>query len=118
MTTQERIWNLTRAHFLERNVAPGGSGRDFDYPNARFYEEAIPSGPGQGAHLTLDQLNLMLDEYYEARGWGNNGNPSPELLADLKLDDVAANLAARNLLGGLTAPLPAVRGERYKPKAF
>ena len=111
----ERIWNLNRAHYIERN---GGPGRKHDYPNARFYEEAVPTGPSQGARLTLEDLDLMLDEYYVARGWGNDGNPSREVLLDLGLDACVANLEREGLIGSLTAPLPPVRGERYKPKAF
>jgi hypothetical protein len=60
----------------------------------------------------------MLDEYYVARGWGNDGNPSREVLLDLGLDACIANLEREGLIGSLTAPLPPVRGERYKPKAF
>lgn len=115
MRLSDRIWNLNRAHYIERN---GGPGRKFDYPNARFYEEAVPSGPAKGARLTLADLDVMLDEYYEARGWGKNGNPTREVLEDLDLPEVAANLARLGMLGELTAPLPPVRGEKYKPKAF
>ena len=115
MRLSDRLWNLNRAHFLERN---GGPGRRFDYPNARFYEEAVPSGPSQGARLTMDDLDVMLDEYYVARGWGKDGNPSREVLLDLGLDACVANLEQAGLLGGLMEPLPPVRGERYKPKAF
>lgn len=115
MRLSDRVWNLNRAHYLERN---GGPGRRFDYPNARFYEEAVPSGPSKGARLTLEDLDVMLDEYYVARGWSKDGNPSREVLHDLDLDEVAANLAGIGCLGELSEPLPPVRGERYKPKAF
>ena len=115
MRLSDRLWNLNRAHYLERN---GGPGRKFDYPNARFFEEAVPSGPAKGAKLSLDDLDVMLDEYYAARGWGKDGNPSREVLADLGLDDAAEHLAKLGFLGELMEPLPAVRGERYKPKAF
>jgi aldehyde:ferredoxin oxidoreductase len=115
MRLSDRLWNLNRAHYLERN---GGPGRKFDYPNARFYEEAVPSGPSQGARLTMADLDVMLDEYYVARGWGKDGNPSREVLLDLGLDGCIANLEREGLLGSLMAPLPPVRGERYKPKAF
>jgi len=115
MRLSDRIWNLNRAHYLERN---GGPGRSFDYPNARFYEEAVPSGPGKGARLTMEDLDVMLDEYYQVRGWGKDGNPSREVLLDLGLPECAANLEQRGMLGELFAPLLAVRGERYKPKAF
>ncbi|MBI4861318.1 MAG: aldehyde ferredoxin oxidoreductase family protein [Candidatus Riflebacteria bacterium] len=115
MRLSERIWNLNRAHYLERN---GGPGRAFDYPNARFYEEAVPSGPAKDARVTLADLDVMLDEYYAVRGWGRDGNPSREVLLDLGLADAAANLAKLGCLGTLMEPLPAVRGERYKPRAF
>ena len=115
MRLSDRLWNLNRAHFLERN---GGPGRKFDYPNARFYEEAVPSGPSKGARLTLEDLDFMLDEYYVARGWGKDGNPSREILLDLGLDACVTNLERAGMLGSLMAPLPPVRGERYKPKAF
>ena len=115
MRLSDRLWNLNRAHFLERN---GGPGRSHDYPNARFYEDAVPSGPGKGDRLTMEDLDVMLDEYYEARGWGKDGNPSREVLLDLGLDSCVTNLEKAGLLGELLAPLPAVRGERYKPKAF
>jgi hypothetical protein len=68
--------------------------------------------------LTMADLDVMLDEYYAARGWGANGNPSREVLLDLGLADTVARLEQLGMLGELTAPLPAVRGERYKPKAF
>ncbi|MDZ4164777.1 MAG: aldehyde ferredoxin oxidoreductase family protein [Smithellaceae bacterium] len=118
MKASERVWNLNRAHFLTRHAQIDRSGRSFDYPNARFYEEAVPTGPGKGARLTLEQLDLMLDEYYAARGWGKNGNPTKEVLLDLGLADVASRLEEAGLLGALTEELPAIRGERYKPKAF
>jgi sulfur carrier protein ThiS len=89
MRLSDRLWNLNRAHFLERNGCPG---RKFDYPNARFYEEAVPTGPSKGARLTLEDLDVMLDEYYVARGWGKDGNPSREVLLDLGLDACVANL--------------------------
>ncbi len=118
MKQSERIWNLNRAHFLERNAHISKSGRSYDYPNARFYEEPVPSGPGKGAIVTKEQIEFMLDEYYMSRGWGKDGNPSKEVLFDLGLKDVAANLERAGMIGQLMTDLPPVRGERYKPKAF
>ena len=77
MRTSEKVWNLTRAHYIQRN---GGPGRNHDIPPARYYEEEIPSGPAKGKKLTLEQINLMLDEYYAGRGWDNKGNPTAEIL--------------------------------------
>lgn len=116
LKTSEKIWNLVRCHYLERNPA---NGRTFDYPPARSWEDKIPSGPGKGKGLSLEQIEAMLDDYYACRGWDNDGNPSREVLHDLKLDFAADNLQKIGLLGKpLPGGIPAVRGERYKPKAF
>lgn len=116
LKTSEKVWNLVRCHYLERNRA---NGRTFDYPPARAWEDKIPTGPGAGKGLTREQIETMLDEYYASRGWDNDGNPSREVLHDLRLDFAADNLEKIGLLGRpLPNGIPAVRGERYKPKAF
>ena len=114
--TSEKIWNLVRCHYLERNR---GNGRTFDYPPARAWEDKIPTGPSAGKGLSKEQVEGMLDDYYACRGWDYNGNPSREVLHDLGLDFAAKNLEKIGLLGkSLPNGIPAVRGERYKPKAF
>jgi aldehyde:ferredoxin oxidoreductase len=114
--TSEKIWNLVRCHYLERNRS---NGRTFDYPPARAWEDKIPSGPNKGKGLSKEQIEGMLDDYYASRGWDMSGNPSRELLHDLKLDFAADNLEKIGLLGKpLSGGIPAIRGERYKPKAF
>ena len=55
-------------------------GRKFDYPPARFYEEPIPSGPNKGYFISLKDIEMLLDEYYKARGWDPNGIPTNETL--------------------------------------
>ncbi len=61
----------------------------------------------------------MLDEYYEARGWDKNGNPTREVLEDLGLIFAADNLEKLGFLGKpIPGGIPSVRGEKYKPKAF
>ncbi|MGB3863047.1 MAG: aldehyde ferredoxin oxidoreductase C-terminal domain-containing protein, partial [Candidatus Aminicenantaceae bacterium] len=116
LRTSEMIWNLTRCHYLERNR---DIGRVFDYPPARSWEDEIPSGPGKGKGITMEQIEQMLDEYYEARGWDNNGNPTREVLEDLGLDFAADNLEKIGFLGKpIPGGVPLIRGEKYKPKAF
>lgn len=116
LKTSERIWNLNRVHFLQRN---GGPGRSHDMPAARHYEDEIPDGPAKGKKLTLDQVNQMLDEYYEARGWDENGNPTPELLKDLDLEPLIDDLNKIGQLGkSLPNGIPEVRGRMLKPKAM
>ncbi len=96
-------------------AAPGASTTT---PTPGSTKRRCPRVRRQGARLTLEDLDLMLDEYYVARGWGKDGNPSREVLLDLGLDECVANLEREGLIGDLTSPLPPVRGERYKPKAF
>lgn len=116
LKTSEKTWNLTRCHYLERNKA---DGRTFDYPPARSYEDKILSGPGKGKGVTKEQVEQLLDDYYAARGWDNKGNPTAEVLEDLGLGFAAENLKKAGLLGEpIPGGIPAVRGERYKPKAF
>jgi aldehyde:ferredoxin oxidoreductase len=116
LRTSEMIWNLNRCHYIERHR---DSGRTFDYPPARAWEDKIPSGPGKGKGLSLAQIDQMLDEYYSARGWDNKGNPTRELLRDLGIDYAADNLEKLGFLGEpIPGGIPSVRGEKYKPKAF
>ena len=48
----------------------------------RFLEEPAPNGPAKGQIVQLDK---MLNEYYELRGWDNNGFPTEEKLKELDL---------------------------------
>lgn len=82
----EKVWNLNRC-FNIREIE--GYGRSYDYPPARFYEEPIPNGPNEGHFITLEEIELMLDEYYDTRGWDKNGIPTKEKLVELGLEDVA-----------------------------
>lgn len=116
LRTSEKTWNLTRCHYLERNKA---HGRTFDYPPARSWEDKILTGPGKGKGVTREQVERLLDDYYAARGWDNNGNPTREVLQDLGIGFAADNLEKIGLLGKpLPGGIPPVRGEKYKPKAF
>lgn len=112
----EAVWNLTRCHYLERHK---GDGRTFDQPPARCIENPIETGPGKGKVLSREQVDQMLDEYYAARGWANNGNPTREILEDLDLKFAADKLEKAGYLGAsIPGGIPKVRGEKYKPKAF
>jgi aldehyde:ferredoxin oxidoreductase len=78
----ERIWQLTRL-FNVRHIE--GFGRSWDYPPRRFMEEPVTSGPNEGRFIRREVLDKMLDEYYEKRGWDENGIPKPETLARFNL---------------------------------
>ena len=84
----EKVWNLTRA-FWAREV--DDVGRKYDLPPGRVYEP-VPSGPAKGMHLTEEKVNRMLDEYYELRGWNENGIPTEAKLKELGLERLAEDL--------------------------
>ena len=51
----------------------------------------MPDGPAKG-HV-VEELDTMLDNYYETRGWDKKtGTPTPEKLKELGLDFVIPDL--------------------------
>jgi aldehyde:ferredoxin oxidoreductase len=86
LTVSERIWNLTRL-ISAREIK--NFGRHLDYPPPRFCQEPVPSGPNEGYFLTKADLDVLLDEYYRARGWDENGIPTKDTLERLGLDELA-----------------------------
>jgi aldehyde:ferredoxin oxidoreductase len=71
LKTGERIYNLERRY---NNLA--GFGEGSDYLPKRFTNEPSTS-PGSEGHVC--ELDLMLKEYYEARGWVNGVVPESKL---------------------------------------
>ena len=76
----ERIYSLERM-ILNRE----GVRRADDMLPERIFKEAIPSGPCQGRTLTREQYDIMLDEYYQVRGWDSDGVVTPETIERLGL---------------------------------
>ena len=63
-----------------------GMGREDDYLPERILTEPIKEGVSKGNYISKDDLSLMLDEYYTARGWDvKTGMPSKEKLEELGL---------------------------------
>jgi len=83
MLAGERIWNQERLF----NLKAGFTKAD-DTVSRRMLEEPLPDGPAEGNVLRLDE---MLPEYYQLRGWDENGIPTPEKLAALGLDQVESS---------------------------
>jgi aldehyde:ferredoxin oxidoreductase len=71
LVTGERIYNLERYY---NNLA--GHGEGSDYLPKRFTEEPSTM-PGSEGHVC--ELDLMLEEYYTARGWQNGVAPEAKL---------------------------------------
>ncbi len=86
LETSERIWHLTRA-FNAREIK--GFGRRWDYPPKRLSQDPIKTGPNQGRCIPMEDIEFLLDAYYKARGWDENGIPTRETLERVGLKDVA-----------------------------
>ncbi len=88
MIIGERINNLCRCF----NAREGISRKD-DYLPPRFMEEPLPDGPSKGQCISKEELEDMLDNYYELRGWDKKtGNPTRQKLQELDLDVESANM--------------------------
>ena len=73
----ERIFNLERLF----NLKAGITAKDDILPK-RMLEEPMLKGEAEGQVVRLAE---MLPEYYKARGWDENGIPTPEKLVQLGL---------------------------------
>jgi len=79
----ERIYNLEKAY----NVREGWTKKD-DYPPPRVMKDPITDGVAKGQLVRQDEFEMMLDAYYEARGWSKDGVPTKQKLVDLDLADI------------------------------
>jgi aldehyde:ferredoxin oxidoreductase len=80
-----RIVHLERAYWNRLLV-----GRLEDRSPKRFVEEPMPDGPNKG---TVFPESELIPRYYEVRGWEKEtGFPLAEVLIDLGLEEVAAEL--------------------------
>ncbi|MEM2104963.1 MAG: aldehyde ferredoxin oxidoreductase family protein [Candidatus Bathyarchaeia archaeon] len=90
MTTQEmkmageRINNLARVF----NVREGLGRKDDSLPWKVMNQPVTDEGPSKGAYVTQEELDLLLDDYYEARGWTREGVPTVAKLKELGMDDL------------------------------
>jgi aldehyde:ferredoxin oxidoreductase len=87
----ERINNLARVINVRE-----GLGRKDDTLPWKVMNMPIPDeGPSKGAYVTKEELDLMLDDYYEVRGWTRDGVPTPEKLKALGMDDLIPIVEAK-----------------------
>ncbi len=80
----ERINNLKKSF----NIREGWKRSDDSLP-PRILTEELPDGPGKGVGLTQSDLEVMIDSYYEARGWNRDGSIPASKLADLGLKHIS-----------------------------
>lgn len=80
----ERINNLARLI----NVREGLGRKDDNLPYKVMHDPIPDDGPSKGAYVTQPELDLLLDDYYESRGWTKEGIPTEGKLKELGMDDL------------------------------
>jgi aldehyde:ferredoxin oxidoreductase len=80
----ERISNLARLY----NIREGLTRKDDTLP-PRVMKDPIPSGVAKGSFVSQEELDILLDGYYEARGWTKQGVPKKAKIKALGLDEYA-----------------------------
>jgi aldehyde:ferredoxin oxidoreductase len=83
----DRIWNLTRMFWIRENE---GFDRSWDLPAPRFYEEAPKTGATKGQITKFEDVQRLLDMYYDQRGWDSTGIPTPATLDRLNITSLVA----------------------------
>lgn len=89
MEVGERIYNIERLF----NNREGLSRADDTLPE-RYFVEPTPLGleAVRGRVIDRKRFEHMLDEYYEIHGWDMEGNPTPETLNRLGLDQEPSHM--------------------------
>ncbi len=85
----DRVCNLKKAF----NIREGWTRADDTLPPRALYDP-IPSGPSKGSVISPEELALLIDDYYEARGWTQDGMIPKSKLIELGLDDIAEEIGA------------------------
>jgi aldehyde:ferredoxin oxidoreductase len=80
----ERIQNAARLF----NIREGLGRKDDTLPWKVMHDPIPDEGPAKGAFVTQAELDLLLDDYYESRGWTKQGVPTVEKLKELGMDDL------------------------------
>jgi aldehyde:ferredoxin oxidoreductase len=80
----ERIQNVARLF----NIREGLGRKDDNLPYKVMHEPIQDEGPSKGAFVTQAELDLLLDDYYESRGWTKEGVPTKEKLKELGMEEL------------------------------
>jgi aldehyde:ferredoxin oxidoreductase len=88
----ERTATLLRAY----NIREGMKREDETLPKRSFEVELTEKG--RGLKLTKEMLDEMLSEYYQLRGWDQQGVPTYATLKNLGLEDIAQDLVMNGFL--------------------
>jgi len=79
----ERIYTMERLFTIRES----GKARTGDTIPWRALNEPIPSGASKGMYTPQKELDTMLDEYYDLRGWDRKGVPTKATLKRLGLEE-------------------------------
>ena len=84
MTPEELKLAGERINTLARliNIREGLSRKDDTLPWKVMNQPIPDDGPVKGAVVTQDELDLLLDDYYQARGWTVEGVPTKATLSE------------------------------------
>jgi aldehyde:ferredoxin oxidoreductase len=77
----ERISNLKKIF----NIREGWTRQDDSLPS-RVMKDPIPDGVAKGSLITKEELDMMLNAYYKARGWSQSGLIPKKKIHELALD--------------------------------
>jgi len=80
----ERMSNLARLY----NIREGLTRKDDTLP-PRIMKDPIPRGVAKGSYVHPEELDTLLDGYYEARGWTKEGVPTKAKIEELGLGEYA-----------------------------
>ncbi len=89
----ERVNNIARIY----NICAGFTRQD-DHLPPRIMNEPLTGGSAKGQHVPLEDMNFMLDEYYDARGWTKDGVPTEDKLKELGLEGYMPLLKAKGAM--------------------
>ena len=82
----EKVYNLERCF----NIREGFSRKDDTLPR-RMFTEPLQGGMRDGE--IIRKPDVIIDEYYKARGWDENGIPTKQTLRRLELQEVDKDIA-------------------------
>jgi len=80
----ERINNLGRLF----NIREGLTRKDDTMPWKVMNVPIPDEGVAKGSFVSQEDLDLLLDDYYEVRGWTNEGIPTVEKLNEIGMEDL------------------------------
>jgi len=76
----ERVHNMKGAF----NYREGVTRKDWLLP-PRVLEDPITEGVSKGSKISVEEMNMMLDDYMKARNWTSDGQPTSDKLRELDI---------------------------------